>query len=114
MAPRTEFSSEQIRAKARKDLLYLLEGVSKAHDATPIVLPARPRQLNDGAHRYAARRISSLIALWSAPSGPLSRSRLSRNMASTSSSSSKTTTSTRASTTSSSSQEENAAGTPRP
>ncbi|EEU46470.1 uncharacterized protein NECHADRAFT_68428 [Fusarium vanettenii 77-13-4] len=27
MAPRTEFSTEQIRNKARKDLLYLLEGV---------------------------------------------------------------------------------------
>ncbi|KAM4054812.1 sec1 family protein [Hirsutella rhossiliensis] len=27
MAPRTEFSSEQVRGKARKDLLYLLEGV---------------------------------------------------------------------------------------
>lgn len=31
MAPRTEFSTEQVRSKARKDLLYLLEGVSKAH-----------------------------------------------------------------------------------
>lgn len=31
MAPRAEFSTEQIRGKARKDLLYLLEGVSKAH-----------------------------------------------------------------------------------
>lgn len=28
MAPRTEFSTEQVRAKSRKDLLYLLEGVS--------------------------------------------------------------------------------------
>lgn len=28
MAPRTEFSTEQVRTKARKDLLYLLEGVS--------------------------------------------------------------------------------------
>ncbi|KAL3964316.1 hypothetical protein ACCO45_001320 [Purpureocillium lilacinum] len=27
MAPRTEFSTEQVRAKSRKDLLYLLEGV---------------------------------------------------------------------------------------
>ncbi|PHH88700.1 hypothetical protein CDD83_7184 [Cordyceps sp. RAO-2017] len=27
MAPRAEFSTEQVRAKARKDLLYLLEGV---------------------------------------------------------------------------------------
>ncbi|PFH57667.1 hypothetical protein XA68_14711 [Ophiocordyceps unilateralis] len=27
MAPRTEFSSEQVRGKARKDFLYLLEGV---------------------------------------------------------------------------------------
>lgn len=27
MAPRIEFSIEQIRNKARKDLLYLLEGV---------------------------------------------------------------------------------------
>ncbi|KAK5990319.1 Vacuolar protein sorting-associated protein 33A [Cladobotryum mycophilum] len=27
MAPRTEFSTEQVRSKARKDLLYLLEGV---------------------------------------------------------------------------------------
>lgn len=27
MAPRSEFSSEQVRSKARKDLLYLLEGV---------------------------------------------------------------------------------------
>jgi hypothetical protein len=30
MAPRTEFSIEQVRNKARKDLLYLIEGVSKA------------------------------------------------------------------------------------
>lgn len=30
MAPRPEFSTEQVRNKARKDLLYLLEGVSKA------------------------------------------------------------------------------------
>lgn len=38
MAPRTEFSSEQVGAKARKDLLYLLEGVSKAHDAKSVVM----------------------------------------------------------------------------
>lgn len=30
MAPRTEFSVDQLRNKARKDLLYLLEGVRKA------------------------------------------------------------------------------------
>lgn len=30
MAPRAEFSIDQVRTKARKDLLYLLEGVSKA------------------------------------------------------------------------------------
>lgn len=35
MAPRTEFSTEQVRNKARKDLLYLLEGVSG------IILPFR-------------------------------------------------------------------------
>lgn len=29
MAPRTEFSTEQVRNKARKDLLYMLEGVRK-------------------------------------------------------------------------------------
>jgi hypothetical protein len=27
MAPRTEFSVDQIREKGRKDILYLLEGV---------------------------------------------------------------------------------------
>lgn len=30
MAFRSEFSVDQVRNKARKDLLYLLEGVSKA------------------------------------------------------------------------------------
>lgn len=30
MAPRNEFSIDQLRDKARKDLLYLLEGVRKA------------------------------------------------------------------------------------
>lgn len=30
MAPHVGFDAEQIREKARKDLLYLLEGVSKA------------------------------------------------------------------------------------
>lgn len=30
MAPRNEFSIDQLRNKARKDLLYLLEGVRKA------------------------------------------------------------------------------------
>lgn len=30
MAPRNDFSTEQIRNKARKDLLYLLDGVSGA------------------------------------------------------------------------------------
>lgn len=40
MAPRTEFSIEQVRSKARKDLLYLLEGVSKALSPAP-----RPREL---------------------------------------------------------------------
>lgn len=38
MAPRAEFNTEQIRNKARKDLLYLLEGVRKAfpHPQSPI------------------------------------------------------------------------------
>jgi hypothetical protein len=31
MAPRTEFSTEQVRNKARKDLLYMLEGVRIDH-----------------------------------------------------------------------------------
>jgi hypothetical protein len=30
MAPHVGFDTDQIRDKARKDLLYLLEGVSKA------------------------------------------------------------------------------------
>lgn len=30
MAPRAEFNVDQIRDAARKDLLYLIEGVSKA------------------------------------------------------------------------------------
>ena len=40
MAPRTEFNTEQVRTKARKDLLYLLEGVSKTLRPAP---PARAR-----------------------------------------------------------------------
>lgn len=35
MAPHVEFDTDQIRDKARKDLLYLLEGVSKASQSVP-------------------------------------------------------------------------------
>jgi hypothetical protein len=35
MAPHVGFDTEQIRDKARKDLLYLLEGVSKASLSVP-------------------------------------------------------------------------------
>ncbi|KAK4105794.1 hypothetical protein N658DRAFT_492288 [Parathielavia hyrcaniae] len=33
MAPRAGFDTEQVRDKARKDLLHLLEGVSQQHPA---------------------------------------------------------------------------------
>lgn len=35
MAPHVGFDTDQIRDKARKDLLYLLEGVSKASQLVP-------------------------------------------------------------------------------
>lgn len=34
MTPRAEFDTEQVRDKARKDLLHLLEGVSRMHLAS--------------------------------------------------------------------------------
>lgn len=42
MAPRSEFSVDQIRDKARKDILYLLEGVSTT-DTAPQQKPPRLR-----------------------------------------------------------------------
>lgn len=61
MAPRTEFNPEQVRTKARKDLLYLLEGVRKAPSSSfpsgaslILMLPS---------FRSAARRMWSLIVV---------------------------------------------------
>lgn len=36
MAPHTAFDTDQIKDKARKDVLYLLEGVSKAFQRPPL------------------------------------------------------------------------------
>ena len=36
MAPHVGFDTDQIRDKARKDLLHLLEGVSKAYLSVPV------------------------------------------------------------------------------
>lgn len=74
MAPRTEFSTEQIRNKARKGLLYLLEGVCVA--SFPTAVPrepySRPLRCCLSSHlalsRFAERRTSSLIEVSSAQS----------------------------------------------
>lgn len=41
MAPPLGFDTEQIRDKARKDLLYLLSVVSKAFNTAPTAVQAR-------------------------------------------------------------------------
>lgn len=112
MAPRTEFSTEQVRNKARKDLLYLLEGVRKALPSprpNPAELPGSFLANRFVMPRFAVRRTSSSIAAWSAPLASSSRWLFFRNTESTSSSSSRTTMSTRASATSFSSRGANVA-----
>ena len=59
MAPRTEFSTEQIRNKARKDLLYLLEGVSDHSTprfAIAVIRCRMVRSLTMFASRFAERK----------------------------------------------------------
>jgi hypothetical protein len=41
MAPQAGFDSEQVREKARKDLLYLLEGVRTGRLTSTICMDAR-------------------------------------------------------------------------
>lgn len=82
MAPYAGFDTDQIKDKARKDLLYLLEGVSKdSRCAIHLCAPA-----NLSASRCAERRISLLSEGWLGPFHYSSRSRHCGIMASTKSS----------------------------
>lgn len=111
MAPHVGFDTEQIKDKARKDLLYLLEGVSKASSCRH----GRQQTCNPPLHRRsAARRTSCWNEAWPAPSAPSSKSRRSRTTALTSSSSWRTTMPTPASVTLSSWHGANAPAMPRP
>ena len=79
MAPHVGFHTDQIKDKSRKDLLYLLEGVSEGARRTDLNKAAA----NHDVCRYGERRIWSLRGVWLAQSAYSSSSRLSRIMAST-------------------------------
>jgi hypothetical protein len=80
MAPHVGFHTDQIKDKSRKDLLYLLEGVSEGARRTDLRKAAANHH---DVCRYGERRIWSLRGVWLAQSAYSSSSRLSRIMAST-------------------------------
>jgi hypothetical protein len=110
MAPHVGFHTDQIKDKSRKDLLYLLEGVSEGARRTDL----RKAAANHDVCRYGGRRIWSLRGVWLAQSAYSSSSRLSRIMASTKFSSLKTATQMSVSEMWSSLPEERVQGTPNP
>lgn len=55
MAPHAGFDTDQIKDKARKDLLYLLEGVSKASPSPMLLEVAADTLILTGSRKEESR-----------------------------------------------------------